>query len=206
MRAGLRTPSKKLKGGGEVGPPDVTPIMNLVVVLIPVLLSMAAFTKIALLEYLPPAQAEAGAGGGIEGQEDQSEEADQKLGLIVNLLPEEIQISIFNQKDGVNFRVVSAPGGAYNWNALTDSLLIIKKDEVGEANASAFGVDSVITPTGELSLVPRYKFTDGRDVSLTAHGQAMFQDIVFAMDACRRHIAPGDTTELFPNTALKTFE
>lgn len=203
MRSGLATPSKKIKGGDEGGSPDVTPIMNLVVVLIPMLLSMAAFTKIALLEYLPPAQAEAGGGG--EGQESQSEEPEQKLNLIVNLLPESIQISLYGEKEGPHFRVIPAPEGAYDWNALTDSLLIIKKDEVGEADIS-YGVDTSWTNAEEWELAPRYKFSDGRDVSLTAHGQAIFQDIVYAMDACRRHVTIGDTTELFPNTALKTFE
>lgn len=48
-------PSDKKKRAPESIEPNITPIMNLMVVLIPMLLSAARLTELSLLEYLPPA-------------------------------------------------------------------------------------------------------------------------------------------------------
>ena len=79
---------------------NLTPIMNLMVVLIPLLLSVAEFTKLALLEYMPPAEAAEDAGGGGEDQDENSadEEKETYLRLLVNLADNRvIQVSMFGK-------------------------------------------------------------------------------------------------------------
>ncbi len=68
---------KQDEGGTDL---NLTPIMNLMVVLIPMLIQVAVFTKLALLQYLPPAEAEqsSSSGGGPEptDTEDQPKNLD----------------------------------------------------------------------------------------------------------------------------------
>lgn len=208
-------PSEKLKPDDDADV-DVTPIMNLVVVLIPLLLQMAAFTKISLLEYLPPLEAPETAASSEAGGGDGGGAADAKLGLIVNLTrgnedvaANGIQISMYGKtEEGPHFYVIPLqPDGNFNFDGLTDSLWSIKQNEIGEP----VGKDSTQAPDNSWVVFDTYKMSDAREVSITADGSIVFQSIVSTMDACRHiEIDKPDGTkermELFPNTLLKQFQ
>ena len=70
----IALPSKRRSVSGKIPEPDLTPIMSLMVVLIPVLLSVAKLTDLALLEYKPPLAAEDSGGGGGEGDDDKQDD------------------------------------------------------------------------------------------------------------------------------------
>jgi len=71
----MKRTNKSLSGDIELVDLDVTPVMNLFMVLIPFLISMAVFTHIAVIDFsLPPSQA--GGAGGESGQEGESKELD----------------------------------------------------------------------------------------------------------------------------------
>ena len=106
---------------------NITPIMNLMVVLIPLLLSASKFTELALLEYLPPAEGapvEAGAAPS-EGDGKKTE----NINLLLNLVETGIQVSIFQSvEEGPNFyEIPILLSGEYNWMTLKDSLWSIKQ-------------------------------------------------------------------------------
>lgn len=57
----MKRANKSLGGQIDTIDPDMTPVMNLFMVLIPFLMSMAVFTQLAIIEFsLPPSQAEGG--------------------------------------------------------------------------------------------------------------------------------------------------
>ncbi|MDP8240324.1 MAG: hypothetical protein P9X24_14640 [Candidatus Hatepunaea meridiana] len=186
---------------------NLTPIMNLMVVLIPLLLSVAEFTKLALLEYLPPLEPAEDAGGGKgDDEKPPDEEKKIRLNLIVNLSDEGItQISMYGKmKLGEHFYEIPAnENGGYNFEVLNDSLYAIKAREVGDP----IGQDSVQNElTGEWTIRNLYKAEDGDQVTITAIGKTTFQNIINVMDIVRFKEIGLKKHELFPNSMLKQWQ
>ncbi|MCF7810176.1 hypothetical protein K9N50_04215 [bacterium] len=203
----INLPSKRREGGEKPPEPDLTPIMSLMVVLIPVLLQVAQLSDIALLEYKPPAEAadDSGGGGGGDDEENTDEEKNLKLDLLVNLHEDGvIQVSMYNKLDlGEHFfEIPAAPNGNYNFRILNDSLYSIKTREVGEPT----GIDSVLNEeTQKYETFKTYRVEDGRQVKITALGKTPFQSIVDIMDVCRFKLGD-ESKELFPLTELRQFQ
>lgn len=182
---------------------NITPIMNLMVVLIPLLLSAAQLTELSLLEYLPPAEATAAEDSGAPPSESQGGQ-ETRLNLLLNLVETGAQVSIFQTvEEGPFFYEIPLQSGSYNWKALKDSLWNIKQREVGEPIGTEMIEDEL---TGEQREVPKYKVLDAREISITATGNAPFQVIINAMDACRNYKIGNELRELFPMVQLKQFQ
>lgn len=203
----IALPSKRQSKGGGAPELNLTPIMNLMVVLIPLLLSVAKLTELALLEYKPPAEAADSGGGGGNGDDDENKDEEKivNLDLLINLHENStIQISMYKKLDlGEHFyEIQAAPDGGYDFKALNDSLASIKKREVGLPT----GIDSVQNEeTMQWEKFSTFKVEDGRQVSITALKETPFQTIVHVMDVCRFKL--GDkSVELFPMTMLKQFQ
>ena len=96
---------------------NITPIMNLMVCLIPLLLSAAKLNDMALLQYLPPAASEEGGGGGSEDQNEQDAEKEKTLNLLVNVVEEAFQVSLYNKVEaGPHFyEIPKLPDGTYDY-------------------------------------------------------------------------------------------
>jgi hypothetical protein len=202
----IALPSKRREGGEKPPEPDLTPIMSLMVVLIPVLLQVAQLSDIALLEYKPPAEAADNSGGGGDDDEDENtdEEKKIKLDLLVNLHENGvIQVSMYNKLDvGEHFYEIPDADGNFNFRALNDSLYNIKTREVGEPT----GIDSVLNEeTQAYESFKKYRVEDGRQVKITALGKTTFQSIVDVMDVCRFKLGD-ESKELFPLTELRQFQ
>ncbi len=201
-------PSERRKGDIEVPELNLTPIMNLMVCLIPLLLSVAQLSELALLEYMPPAESTPEEGGGGDENKDDTPDEDKvkNLSLLVNIADSSmIQISMYGKvKAGEHFyEIFPAADGDYNLKVLEDSLWSIKQREVGKST----GQDSVQHPrTLKWDSYPTYKVKDGRELSITAMGDTEFQTIVNVMDLCRYHEVDGVKKELFPITLLKQFQ
>jgi len=102
---------------------DVTPIMNLIVVLIPALLMTAEWVKLGLIETkLPP---RGGGGGGFTEQVEY-----KNLNLLVMVDQEGFAVSLFNatrdnpEVDGVNYyyEIPRSPEGDYDYTALNERI------------------------------------------------------------------------------------
>ncbi|MBT3231962.1 MAG: hypothetical protein HN356_04040 [Calditrichaeota bacterium] len=194
-------PSDKKKRAPESIEPNITPIMNLMVVLIPMLLSAARLTELSLLEYLPPAETSTTGSG---ASSEPPEESIEKLNLLINIQPENIQVSIYQSVDlGPNFFEIPIKSDAHDWETLKDSLILIKQREVGEPVGTLSVMDE---RSGEMKTIPKYRFSDGEEVSIAADGGIPFQTIIRAMDACKYYVDGKAMKPLFPITLLKQFQ
>ncbi|TDI79078.1 MAG: hypothetical protein E2O79_10875 [Caldithrix sp.] len=121
-------PSFRRSRENESTEPNMTPIMNLMVVLIPLLLSSAQLIKISVIELnLPPA---AGA------QMDKPKEKQLKLDLAVTITDQGFYISsssavMQKKKKGPSIPKVD---GEYDYELLTKTLYSIKKKAAGRFN------------------------------------------------------------------------
>lgn len=183
---------------------NITPIMNLMVVLIPLLLSASKFTELALLEYLPPAEAVAAETAGAPPSEGEGDKI-EKINLLLNLVESGIQVSIFESvEEGPNFyEIPRLSSGNYNWSTLKDSLWSIKQTHVGEP----IGTEDVTNElTGEITQISKYRVIDGEEASITAVSSTTFQTIIKVMDTCRYKTVGNVQKPLFPFTILKQFQ
>lgn len=206
-------PSERRSNAPEDTELNTTPIMNLMVVLIPLLLAGAKFTELALLEYLPPA--DAGDAGEVgtppkEGGETQTEE---ELSLLVNILDTGIQVSIFGETElGPHFyEIERTPSGSYNWQTLNDSLKSIKINIIGPSTGTRRVFDEIDSIWKDIDA---YKYIDASEVAVTALAEITFQTVVNTLDACQSYRIEETVNgqvrivekELFPQTALSAFQ
>ncbi len=179
-------PSNRAKSGEESVEPNVTPIMNLMVVLIPMLLQVAAFVQLALLEYAPPALDEGGGGGGDADTTQHEEDVDDRplLNLTVNVTEEQFEVSIRGATSGEDFRVIPviSPGN-YNFDAIHDTLVHIRQEVIGTPLDTLRSVDE---ETGEEVLGFKWKFKDGDNLKIAAKADIPWQVVVGLLDAARR--------------------
>lgn len=198
-------PSQKRSREEENIEPNITPIMNLMVVLIPLLLSAAQLTELSLLEYLPPAEAGVSESTGSDELEDDLTQPTEKLSLVVNLAETGIQLSMFEAVEpGPHFyEIPLRPNGAYNWSVLKDSLISIKSNIVGNPIGTEMIQDE---RTGEMKEILKYKYKDGEEISITAVGRTPFQTIIQTMDTCKFFVMGNEQKPLFPMTLLKQFQ
>ncbi len=197
-------PSQKRSRDEDDTELNITPIMNLMVVLIPLLLSASKFTELALLEYLPPAEAAPAESAGAPPSESGGDKID-KISLLLNLVDTGVQVSIFESvEEGPNFyEIPRIANGAYDWDTLKDSLWSIKQTHVGEP----IGTEDVTNElTGEVTQISKYRVIDGEEASITAVATTTFQTVIKVMDACRYKTVENEQKTLFPLTVLKQFQ
>jgi len=170
-------PSKKVKHGYEWVHTNITPMMNLMVVLIPLLLTSAEFVKLGVIELnLPPAAV--GPEGKILAKLPQEER--KKLDLAVTITDKGFFISSsLAVLSGVKKGEPSVPlvNGKYNFKMLSAELYEIKK-KAGN------------------------KFPDTNKIILMAEPDISYQTVVSTMDAARSIKTDGKIVELFPAVSL----
>jgi hypothetical protein len=175
---------------------DITPIMNLVVVLIPMLLASAQFVKYGLLEARLQTDG-AGSSSAIPAQEEQPKE---KLNLRVFVDSLGFAISVFGAlPTGENAehyqRLEKTEGGEFDFSALNDHLWQIKNDIVDPAklgqvpNKDDLG-NTIFNPDGTVQLVDDYLFSDAENVQILAPNDFAFQNLVKVMDNSRIYLDP----------------
>ena len=108
---------------------DITPVMNLMFVLIPLLLLGVEMVKLSIIEIdLPPASA-----GGGKGADDKNPEKEKqkKLGLKILVTPEGISLAtasaIMSGEDGEGPTVPVISGNEHNYDLLKEKLIEVKK-------------------------------------------------------------------------------
>jgi biopolymer transport protein ExbD len=163
---------------------DIRPVMNLMVVLIPLLLAGSVWTKLAIKQLnLPPPSA-----GGGGGEEDKPTEIEKRLGLNVIIARQGFYIgsgSGFLQSEEQKKAEGAPPtiplqlDGSLNYVALQDKLIEIK--------AKILETD----------------FSDKNAIMLTAEADTPYKYVIKTMD----HITfyedeNGDTQELFPQIII----
>lgn len=160
-------PSKRRKSEELDMELDIRPVMNLMVVLIPLLLAGAEFVKVGIIEInLPPAKAQ---GPGHNKEQLAKEKEKQKL-LNLKLVITDQGITIGNDfgilrdKSGKGPTVGKTPDGKYDYEKLKEKLIELKKKIQGQG------------------------FVDENRVILTAEPQIEYQTIINVMDNIQTYV------------------
>lgn len=159
---------------------DIRPVMNLMVVLIPLLLAGSEFVKLSVIEVnLPPRQA--GGGSGKQSGDKPEEKVDKKLQLSLILTEKGIFIASpagvlggDNAGDEAGPTVPILPDGKQDLPGLKTKLIDIKKKIAGQG------------------------FVDDDAVSLTAEKLIPLQLVIDVMDIVQFYEEGDKTEELFP--------
>ena len=154
----------------------MTPIMNLMVVLIPLLLSSATYVKIGVIELnLPPAV------GTTVTQSKAPKETDKKLDLAVTITDQGYFISssmtVVKGKENNAPSIGLKEDGTHNYEELSKKLLEIKKEASEE-------------------------FSDTDKIVIQAEPEINYQLLVATMDATRNIIIDSQKIPLFPDVSL----
>lgn len=114
---------------------DIRPVMNLMVVLIPLLIAGAEWVKLGIIEINVPPAKDAGGPGAGEGQNEEKEVA-KKLGLTIAVSQKGITIGnagmILSGEEGEGPTINMLDDGEYDYAKLREKLIEIKKKIVGK--------------------------------------------------------------------------
>ncbi|MBZ0263244.1 hypothetical protein K8I28_01135 [bacterium] len=178
-------PSQRRKAPDETVEPNITPIMNLMVVLIPMLLSVAQFVQLSLLEYTPPPAEQILDGEGGEGEGGGEV---QNLDLLLNIAEGGFEVSVFNETKGDNFKEIPLlPDGTYDFEALHREMLRIKTDIVGPPVRVEEQAD---TTSQQVSRLEIFKYADANRIKISAQSQLPWQVLVQVLDETRNYRDP----------------
>jgi biopolymer transport protein ExbD len=156
---------------------DIKPVMNLMVVLIPLLLAGVEMVKLSIVEIdLPPASAGAGKGADEKNPEKEKE---KKLGLKIAILGEGISLAtasaVMSGEQGEGPTVPVQADGEQNLDLLKEKLVDLKK---------------AIADKG---------FKDGNTAIITAGKDIEYQVIINILDIIQSYKDDkGDIQPLFP--------
>lgn len=193
---------------------DVTPMLNLMVLLIPFLLTQSEFTKIGAIEMKLP-EASQGAGGGAGG-EDQQQVAKLDLGIVItskgfNIFSYFKTDSATTQSAGTATQLpdIGLKNNEYDFEELNKRLSEIKKKVLVEivrpykpsvstnsSLAELYSSFSKLPPAGISN------FADNDAVKIVAEEKITYKTVVAVMDAARgAHTDDGNVT-MFPNVSI----
>jgi biopolymer transport protein ExbB len=196
--------------------PNIVPFMNLMVVLIPLLLSSSEFIKIGMVELKLP---ESGAGGGGGGQ-DRKEVKKVDLGVVItgkgfNLFhsfketeePEDGQSAAADMREGEPD--IPLVDGQYNYQVLTKELAKVKRKAL-------LGILKTVHPNipedatlpqldrafGKKEFEKLSLYADHENMKIVAEDSTKYQVVVSVMDAARGYRGPAGNISLFPNVSI----
>lgn len=169
-------PSLRRSSSTEEVEVNLTPVMNLMVVLIPLLLTSAQFIKIGVIDLnLPPAV------GISDAATSAPKESEKKLDLAITITDEGFFISsslaILKGEDNKGPSIPKLESGEYNFNELADKLFEIKKKALGN-------------------------FADVDKIVIQAEPEIDYQILVSSMDAARSISMENKIYSLFPDVSL----
>lgn len=192
---------------------DITPIMGLMVTLIPLLLSSAEFVKIGAIEMNLP---RAGRGGGSGMQAEQEKPRKLNLGLLVTKKGIYISHDLDGTKnettdntEGLGKPDIPAKDSSYDLKLLSRKLWEIKKRSTsalilnysGE-DMSASSLYQMMRKVEKIDLSQAKHYKDFETVKLIAEEKIPFQKIIDVMDASRNVLEKGQRVPLFPEVSM----
>ena len=200
------------RGGGddgEVADADVTPMLNLMVILIPVLLTSSEFVKVGTIELKLPEAAQSGGVGGSSVAQDTKLE----LGVVITSKGFNV-FSYFKAEDkerpvGEKTPDIPLVNGQYDFTALGEKLADIKKKALFEVIRSSYSNVPAQATLGQLYKTYIAKdfsdsriFTDHESVKIVAEDKIKYETVVSVMDAARGYKTPEGNITMFPNVAI----
>ena len=173
-------PSMRRKGDEVDMELDIRPVMNLMVVLIPLLIASAEWVKLGVIEINAPPSKSVGAGPG-EGETDEVKEKELRLGLKIAVTHDGITLATASAilsseetEDTGGPSVPNTPEGEYDFDGLRNKLIDIKKKITGKG------------------------FKDENRAVITASKDIEYQDIITVMDNVQTYLDNNEILPLFP--------
>lgn len=202
-------------GDEEVADTDVTPMLNLMVMLIPFLLTSSEFVKMGTIELKLP-ESNQGAGAGAAGAAAQ-QEAKLELGVVItskgfnlfHYFKQEDKTAAAGQSLAEKPTDIPLVNGQYDYGALNSKLSEIKKRALFEIVKAYF---PAIPP--DASLYQLYKaymeksiasstfFPDHEAIKIVGEERIKYQTVVAVMDAARGIRTPDGNVTMFPNVSI----
>ncbi|MBN2036462.1 MAG: MotA/TolQ/ExbB proton channel family protein [Chitinispirillaceae bacterium] len=192
---------------------ELTPMLNLMVILIPFLLSSSEFVKIGAIEMkLPEAAA---AGGGEGGGGAAVEKAKLDLGIVITAKG----FSVFNyfkpesapaaDSGGLSAPDIPLKNGGYDFDALSARLSEVKKKALAQilkaykpGVAESRSLQELYGDFKGLQVSSLPVFEDHEDVKIVAEEKIQYKTVVAVMDAARGVRTPDGNVTMFPNVAI----
>jgi biopolymer transport protein ExbB len=190
---------------------NMVPFMNLMVTLIPLLLSSANFIKIGAIELKLPEAAQ-GAGGG--GTEQAAPELKLDLGIVVSskgfnlfhYFKSERGPAVAAADTGVQIPLLN---NEYDYASLSKELAEIKRRALLEIVRSALpsvpqdqSLERLYREYVSNGLAGSGPFKDHEEIKIVAEDKIRYQVIVSVMDAARGTAASSGKVALFPNVSI----
>ncbi|MGD9898388.1 MAG: biopolymer transporter ExbD [Calditrichaceae bacterium] len=169
-------PSLRRKGEEVDMELDIRPVMNLMVVLIPLLIASAEWVKLGVIEInVPPSKSVGGAG---DGEQNEVQEKELKLGLKIAITKDGITIgnaqTLLAGEEGDGPTVPVSEDGTYDYDKLKEKLVEIKKKVKGKG------------------------FKDENRAVITASKEIEYQVIIKVMDTSQTYEDENAILPLFP--------
>ena len=170
-------PSKRRSGQNVEIELDIKPVMNLMVVLIPLLLAGVEMVKLSIIEIdLPPSKA---AGGGGAGEENPEQEKEKKLGLKIAITNDGFSLAtagaVMAGESGEGPTVPILADQTYDYDKLKEKLIELKK------------------------LIDKKGYKDQESAIITAGADIQYQIIINVMDTILKYEDDeGNIQPLFP--------
>jgi biopolymer transport protein ExbB/TolQ/biopolymer transport protein ExbD len=190
--------------------PNIAPMMNLMVILIPLLLSSAEFVKIGAIELKLPESAQGGSGASSAEQKQ-----DAKLDLGVVITAEGFDLFHFFKDDSAQ---TSQPDtkpqiplreGEYDFEKLNAALADVKRRallEIIRVSHPSIPPDAALIKLFTAYIRRDFSaielFSDHEDIKIVAQDTIKYQTVVSVMDAARGRATPQGKVTLFPNVSL----
>ena len=196
----------------EIADTDVTPMLNLMVMLIPFLLTSSEFVKIGAIEMKLPESTKNTASATATPAEEHSG-AKLNLGIVITSKGFSVFDYFKEEKtdSAVKDRGPDIPliDGDYDYNALNERLADVKKKVLYEIVRP---YDPGVTEGSSIAeLYHAYVklqpfsppfFTDHESVKIVAEEQVKYKTVVAVMDASRGFRTPEGNVTMFPNVAI----
>ncbi|MFH0921635.1 MAG: MotA/TolQ/ExbB proton channel family protein [Fibrobacterota bacterium] len=209
------------RGGNEeeVADADVTPMLNLMIILIPVLLTSSEFVKMGTIELKLPESSQGGGGGGGGGGDEQKE-MKLELGVIITAkgftLFHSLQgaaaanaVSLKDREPDVPLIRDDKGQEAYDFKSLNNKLVEVKQRVLYEivktyvpgtlANAS---LEELYRTYTEKRLGTATYYADNESIKLVGEETIRYETVVAVMDAARGLKTKVGVITLFPNVSI----
>ncbi len=189
-------PSKRMRHGHDDAHTNIAPLMNLMVILIPLLLTSAEFIKLGVIELnLPPASA----GINDERNEAMGQEFQKQLDLAVTITKRGFYISSsLAVLSGDMQGEPTIPLTRYQDYSLADNGSIMSM----QTDSLAHDYQALSEKLMEIKNAAQGKFSDLEQIVILAESEIKYQTIISAMDAGRSIILDGEEIVLFPEVSL----
>lgn len=192
--------------------PNIAPMMNLMVILIPLLLSSAEFVKIGAIELKLPETA--GDAAAAASAPQTPKDAKVNLGVVItakgfNLLHYFKADSSGSQAGSRNPQIPLREDGQYDFEALNRELAEVKRLALKNILSAVHpGISNDATllklfttwSKNDFSAIEAFK--DHEDIKIVAQDTIPYQVVVSVMDAARGASSPYGTVTMFPNVSL----